>query len=159
MSIESVMPSNNLTLRCLCLLLLSNFPSIGVFSNGSALHIRWPKYWSSASALVFLMNSQGWFSLGLTGSDLLAVQGTLKSLIQLHSLKASILWPSAFLWSNRIWLLEKPCVRVCLCAQSYLIPCNPVDRNPPGSSVHGIFQARILVWAATSSSGGSDSGI
>ena len=94
-SIESVMPSNHLILCCSLFLLSSFFPSIRVFSNESALHMRWPKYWSFSSnispsnehpGLIFRM---GWL-------DLLTVQGTLKSPLQHHSSKASILWPSAF---------------------------------------------------------------
>ena len=67
MSIESVMPSNHLILCCPLLLLPSIFPSIRVFSSESALRIRWPKYWVSASASALPMNIQGWFPLGLTG--------------------------------------------------------------------------------------------
>ena len=95
-SIESVMPSKHLIL-CLPLLLLpSIFPSISIFANESALHIRWPKYWNFSfgispsdeySGLIFFRND--WF-------DLLAVQGTLKSLLQHHNSKAPILWRSAF---------------------------------------------------------------
>ena len=92
MSIELVMPSNNLVLCC-PLLLPSIFPNIRVFPNESALHIRWPGV--SASASVLSMNIQDWFPLGWT-TDLLAVQGTLKSLLQHHSSKASVLWCSAF---------------------------------------------------------------
>ena len=95
MSIESVMPSNHLILCHSLLLLPSVFPSIRVFSNESALHIRWPEYWSFSfsnspsneySQSIFFRND--WF-------DLLAIQGTLKSLLQCHSSKASILWRSA----------------------------------------------------------------
>ena len=75
------MPSNHLTLCHPLLLLPSVFPSIRVFSSESALHIMWPKYRSSASASVLPMNIQGWFPLGLTVFYLLAVQGTLKSLL------------------------------------------------------------------------------
>ena len=111
MSIESVMPSSHLILCHPLLLLPSIFPSIKVFSNESALRIRWPKYWSFSfnispsnehPGLIFRMN---WL-------DLLAVQGTFKSLLQHHSSKASIFWHSAFFivqlshpWT---WPLEKP---------------------------------------------------
>ena len=67
MSIKSIMPSSHLILCCPPLLLLSIFPSIRVFSNESVLHIRWPRYWSSASASVFAMSILGWLPLGLTG--------------------------------------------------------------------------------------------
>ena len=94
MSTESVMLYNHLLLCCSLLLLPSVFPSIIVFSNESALHIRWPKYWSFSispsneySGLISFRI--GWF-------DLLAVQGTLQSLLQHHSSKASILWCLAF---------------------------------------------------------------
>ena len=95
MSIQLVMPSNHLVLYCPLLLLPSIFPSIRVFSNESVLHISWPKYWNFSSASVLPMNIQDWFPLELTG--ILAVQGTLKSLLQHHSSKASILLCSAFL--------------------------------------------------------------
>ena len=91
MSIESVMPSNHLILRCPLLLLPSIFPSIWVFSNESILHIRWPKYWSFS----FSISPSSEYS-GIDRFDLLAVQGTLKSLLQHYSLKAAILWCSAF---------------------------------------------------------------
>ena len=96
MSIDSVMPSNHLILCHLLLLLPSIFPSIRVFSSESALHIRWPKYWSLASASALPMNIQDWFPLRWTGWVSLPVQGTLKSLLQHHSSKASILHCSAF---------------------------------------------------------------
>ena len=97
MSIESVMPSNHLIL-CRLLLPPSIFPTIRVFSNESVLHKRWPKYWSfsfspSNEYLGLIFFRINWFYL-------LAVQGTLKSLLQHHSSKASVLRHSAFLWSN-----------------------------------------------------------
>ena len=93
MSIESVMPSNHLILCHPLLLLLSIFPSIRIFSNESALHIRWPKYWSFS----FNINEHpGLISFRMDWLDLLAVQGTLKSLLQHHTSKASILQCSAF---------------------------------------------------------------
>ena len=95
-SIESVMPSNHLILCRPLLLLPSIFPSIRVLSNESALHIRWPKYWVSASTSGPPMNTQDLSPLGNDWLDLLAVQGTLKSLLQHHSSKASILRRSAF---------------------------------------------------------------
>ena len=96
MSIELVMPSNYLILCRPLLLLPSIFPSIRVFSNESALCIRWPSTGVSASASVLLMNTQDWSPLGWTGWISFQVQGTLKSLLQHHSSKASILPCSAF---------------------------------------------------------------
>ena len=108
MSIESVMPSNHLML-CRLLLLLSIFPSIRVFSNESALRIRWPKYWSFSFSISPSSEYLGLISFRIDCLDLHVVQGTLKSLIQHHNSKASILQLS--LWSNshiHTWLLEKP---------------------------------------------------
>ena len=94
MSIESVMPSNHLIL-CLSLLLLpSIFPSIRVFSSASVVCIRWPKYWSFS--ISHSNEYSGLISFRINWLDLLAVQGSLKSLLQHHSLKASILWYLAF---------------------------------------------------------------
>ena len=96
MSIESVMQSNHLILCRPLLLLPSIFPSIGVFSNKSAIHIKWPKYWSFSFSISPSNEYSGLISFRIDWFDLLAVQGTLKSLLQHHSLKASILWRSAF---------------------------------------------------------------
>ena len=96
MSIESVMPSNNLTLCSTLLLLPSIFPSIRVFSNESVIHIRWPKYWSFRFNISPSNEHSGLISFRIDWLDLLAVQGTLKSLCQHHSSKASILWHSVF---------------------------------------------------------------
>ena len=95
MSIESVLPSNHLILCCPLLLPPSIFPSIRVFSNESALHIRWPKYWSFSFNISPSNQHPGLISVRMDWLDLLAVQGTLKSLLQHHSLKASILRRSA----------------------------------------------------------------
>ena len=95
MSIESVMPSNHLIL-CPLLFLPSIFPSIRVFSNESVLYIRWPKYWSFSFNISPSNEYTGLISFKMDWLALLAVQGTLKSLLQHHSSKASILWPSAF---------------------------------------------------------------
>ena len=111
MSIESVMPSNHLMLCCPLLLLPSIFPSIRVFANELALRIRWPKYWSFSFNISPYNEYSGLISSRMDWFDLLAVQGTLKSLLQYHSSKASILQCSAFLKSNshiHTWLLEKP---------------------------------------------------
>ena len=96
MSIESVIPSNHLILCCPLLLLSSIFPSIRVFSNESALHIRWPKYWSFSFSISSSNEYSGLISFRIDWFDLLAVQGILKSLLQYNSLKAPILWHSAF---------------------------------------------------------------
>ena len=96
MSIESVMPSSHLIL-CRPLLLLPLIPpSIRVFSNESALRMRWPKYWSFSFSISPSNEHPGLISFRMDWLDLLAVQGTLKSLLQHHSSKASILWHSAF---------------------------------------------------------------
>ena len=96
MSIESVMPFN-LVILCHSLLLLpSIFPSIRLFSNNLALHIRWPKYWSFRFNISSSNEYSGLISFRMDWLDLLAVQGTLKSLLQHHSSKASILWCSVF---------------------------------------------------------------
>ena len=106
MSIESVMPSNHIILCRLLLLLPSIFHNIRVFSNESVIHISWPKYWSfsfniSPSNEYSLLNS-----IRMDWLDLLAVQGTFKSLLQHHSSKASILWYSVFF----IVQLAHPCM-------------------------------------------------
>ena len=95
MSIESVMPSNHLIL-CHPLLLPSIFPSIRVFSSESVLLIRWPEYWSFSLSISPSNEHPGLISFRNDWLDLLAVQGTLKSLLQHHSSKASILWCSVF---------------------------------------------------------------
>ena len=96
MSIELVMPSNQLILCRPLLFLPSNFPSIRVFSNESVLCIRWPKYWRFSFSISPYNEYSGQISFRMDWLDLLAVQGTLKSLLQHHSSKASILWHSAF---------------------------------------------------------------
>ena len=93
--IESVMPSNHLVLCRSLLFLLSIFPSIRVFSNESALCIRWPKYWSFSFIISTSNEYSELISFRIDWFDLLAVQGTLKSLIQHHSSKASMIWHSA----------------------------------------------------------------
>ena len=95
MSIESVMPSNNLIL-CHPLLLPSIFPSIRVFSNESVLRIRWPKYWSFSLNISPSSEYSGLISFRMDWLDPLAVQGTLRSLLQHYSSKASVLQRSAF---------------------------------------------------------------
>ena len=108
-SVESVVLSNQLILCCPLLLLPSIFASIRVFSNESALHIRWPKDWSfSFSFSISPSNEYSGLSFRIDWSDLLAVQGTLKSLLQHHSSKASILWCSANITSIIHYSLSDP---------------------------------------------------
>ena len=95
-SIESVMPSSYLILGRPLLLLPPISPSIRVFSNESTLHMRWPKYWSFSFSIISSKEIPGLISFRIDWLDLLAVQGTLKSLLQHHSSKGSILWCSAF---------------------------------------------------------------
>ena len=97
MPIELVMPSNQLILCCPLLLQPSIFPSIRVFPNESVLHIRWPKYWSFSFSISPSSEYSGLISLRIDWFDLLVVQGTLKSLLQHHGSKASILWCSTFM--------------------------------------------------------------
>ena len=96
MSIESVMSSNHLILCRPLLLLPLIFPSIRVFSYESALHIRWPKYWSFSFSISHSSEYSGLISFSIDWLDLLAVQGTLKTLLQHHTSKISVLWHSAF---------------------------------------------------------------
>ena len=106
MSIESVMPSNHLILCHPLILLPSIFPSIRVFPNESVLHIRWSKYWSFSFSISPSNEYSELISFRMDWLDLLAVQGTLKSLLQHHSSKASILWCSAFFMVQ----LSHPCM-------------------------------------------------
>ena len=106
MSIKSMMPSNRLILCFPLLLLPSIFPSIRVFSNESTLRIRWPKYWSFSFNISPSNEHPGLISFRMDWLDFLAVQGTLKSLLQHHSSKASILWCSALF----IVQLSHPCM-------------------------------------------------
>ena len=111
MSIESVMPSNHLILWCLLCLLPSIVPSIRVFSNESVLCIRWPKYWSFSFNISPSNEYSGLIFFRIDLLDLLAVQGTLKSLLQHHSSKHQFFSTQFSLYSNShiyTWLLEKP---------------------------------------------------
>ena len=111
LSIEPVMPSNHLILCHPLLLPPSVFPSLRVFFNESVLHIRWPKYWSFHFNISSSNEHSGLISFRMDWLDLLAVQRTLKSLLQPHSSKASILRHSTFFivqLSHHTWLLEKP---------------------------------------------------
>ena len=111
MSIEFVMPSNHLILCRPLLLLPSVFPRIRVFSNESALRIRWPKYWSFSFSISPSNEYSGLISFRMNWLDLLAVQRILRNLLQHHSSKTSILHIQPTLWYNsyiHMWLLEKP---------------------------------------------------
>ena len=100
MTIQSVMPSNHLVLCCSILLLPSIFLSIRLSSNESAFHIRWPKYWSFNFSISPSNEYSRLISFRIDWFDLLVFQVTLKSLLQHHFLKASIVWLSASLWSD-----------------------------------------------------------
>ena len=102
MSIELMMPSNHLVLCHLLLLLPSVFPSIRVFSNESALRIRWPKCWSFSFNINPSNQYSELISFRIAWFDLLAIQGARKSLLQHHSLKASFLWHSAFFFTVQL---------------------------------------------------------
>ena len=116
MSTESVMPSNHLILCWPLLLLSSIFPSIRVFSCESVLCSRWPQYWSFSFSISPSNEYSGLISFRIDWFDLLAVQGTLKSLLQHHSSKASILTQPSLWFNSHIhtWLLEKPCKTICI---------------------------------------------
>ena len=161
-SIESVLPSSYLILRRPLLPLPPIPPSIRVFSNKSTFRMRWPKYWSFSFSIIPSKEILGLISFRMDWLDLLAVQETLNSLLQYHSSKASILWRSAFFRAQlshpymttgktialtRWIFVGKVMSLQCLCAKllkSCLTLCDPMDCSPPGSSVHGILQARIL---------------
>ena len=147
MPIELLMPSSHLVLCCPLLLLPSIFPSIRVFSNESVLHFRWPKYWSFSFSMSPSNENPGLISLRIDWFDLLVVQGTLKSLLQYHSSKASILWCSAFFMVqlSHPYMTTRPykdlCQQskypkfkflayCCLVAKSCLTLCDPVNCNP-----------------------------
>ena len=174
MSIELVMPSNHLILCRPLLLLPSIFPSIRVFSDESALHIGWPKYWSFSFNIRPSNEHPGLISFRIDWLDLLAVQGTLKSLLQHHSSNASILWRSAFFivqlshpymttgktialtrWTfvGKVMFLLFNMLSAAVAAkllQSCPTLCDPRDGSPPCSPVPGILQARTLEWVAIS---------
>ena len=118
MSIELVMPSNHLIL-CLPLLLPSIFPSIRVFSKESVLPIRWPKYWSFSISVSPSNERSGLISFRIDWFDHFAVQGTLKSLLQHHYLKASILWHSASL-SSPYLPLYPPCLALVTVSETFV---------------------------------------
>ena len=143
------MPSSHVILCCPLLLLPSIFQSIRVFSNESALCIRWPKYQSFS--LSPSNEYSGLISVRIDCFDLLAVQGTLKSLFQHHSLKASVLRFSAFFivqLSHLYMTMGKTMLYYAKSLQSCLTLCDPIDSSPRGSPIPGILQARTLEWVA-----------
>ena len=167
------MPPNHLILCPPLLLLLSIFPSIRVFSNESVLCIRWPEYWSFSFNISPSNEYSGLISFRMDWLDLLAVQLTLKSLLQHHSSKASVLWHSAFFivqlshpymtTGKTIALTRQTFVGKVMSLlfnmlsaatakslQSCSTLCDPIDGSPPGSPVPGILQARTLEWVAIS---------
>ena len=155
MSIVLVMPSSHLVLCRPLLLLPSIFPSIRVFSNESALRIRWPQYWSFSFSINPSNEHPGLISFRMDWLDLLAVQGTLKSLLQHHSSKALMLWHSAFfiVQLSHPYMTTGKTIALTAAATAKSLHscptlCDPIDGSPPGSSVHGIFQARVLEWGA-----------
>ena len=168
------MPSNNLILCCPLLLLPSIFPSIRVFSKESALCIRWPKYWSSSFNISPSNEHPGLISFRMDWLDLLAVQGTLKSLLQHHSSKASVVWHLAVFIVQLSHSYKTTGKTIALTRRTFvdkvmfllfnmlsaaatakllqLCPtlCDCIDGSPPGYPVPGILQARVLEWVAIS---------
>ena len=147
MSIELVMPSSHLILCCPLLLLPSIFPSIRVFSNESVLHIRGPKYWSFSFSISPFNEHSGLTSFTMDRLDLLAVQGTLKSLLQHHSSKASILQHSGaeemtiqnFLFISVISVIDNKPNQPSPTAFSGLLSSSSIyfgDQNLPGSKTN-----------------------
>ena len=175
MSIELVMPSNHLILCHPLPLLPSIFPSIRVFSNESVLCIRWPQFWSFSFTISPSSEYSGLISFRMDWLDLLAIQGTLKGLLQHHSSKASILLCSAFLLvqlshsymatgktialSRRTFVGKVMSLLLNMLSaaagakslQSCPTLCDPKDGSPPGSPVPRILQARTLEWVAIQS--------
>ena len=167
------MPSNHLILCHLPLLPPSIFPSIRVFSNESVLHIRWSKYCSFSFSISPSNEHPGLISFRMDWLDHLPVQGTLKSLLQHHSSKPSILWHSAFFtvqlshpymttgktialtrWTfvGKVMslLFNKLSAAAAAAKSLQLCPtlCDPIDGSPRGSPIPGILQARTLEWVA-----------
>ena len=169
------MRSNHLILCHPLLLLPSILHSIRVFSNKSVLRIRWPKYWSFNFNNSPSSEYSGLISFRMDWLDLLAVRGTLKSLLQYHSSKVSILWCSAFFivqlshphmttgkttaltkWTfvgkvmSLLFNMLSAAAAAAKSLQSCPTLCDPIDGSPPGSPIPGILQARTLEWVAIS---------
>ena len=123
MSIESVMPSNHLILCHPLLLLPSIFPSIRVFSNESVLRIRWPEYWNFSFSISPSNEYSGLISFRMDWLGLLAVQGTLKSLLQHHISKASILWCSTFFMAHHSHLYMTTGKTIAFTVQTFVSTC------------------------------------
>ena len=141
MSLELVMPSNHLIPCHPLLLLTSVFPSIRVFSSELAVRVRWPEYWNFSFSIGPSDKYSGQISFRMDWLDLLAVQGTLKSLLQHHSSKASILWCSAFFMaqlshSYRTTGKTISSVQFSSVTQSCLTLGDPMNRSTPGLPVH-----------------------
>ena len=152
MSLESVMPSNHLIFFPL-LFLPSIFPSIRVFSNESALRIKRPKYWSFSFSISPSKEYSGLIPFRVDWLDLLAVQGTVKSLLQHHSSKASILQHSAFFTDTKIpidiyWRRKRQPTPICL-------PRESVDRGAWWAAVDRVAQSQTQLKRLSSSSRGS----
>ena len=149
MSIMSVLPFNRLILCSPFFLLPSIFSSIRVFSNELVLHIRWPKYWSFSFSISPSNAYSGLISFRMDWLDLLAVQGTLKSLIQHYSLKASIIQRSAFFIDQLLHPYMAIGKIIALTRWTFVSneSC-PTLCDPKDYTVHGILQARILEWVA-----------
>ena len=169
------MPANHLILCSPLLRLSSMFPSIRVFSNESVLCIRWPKYWSFSFNISPSIEYSGLISFRMDWLDLFAVQGTLKSLLQHHSSKASVLRCSAFfivqlshpymttgqtITLTRRTIVDKitsllfnmlsAAAAAAKSLQSCPTLCDPINGSPPGFPVPGILLARTLEWVAIS---------
>ena len=125
------MLSSHLILCRPLLLLPPILLSIRVFSNGSSLHMRWPKYWSFSFNIIPSKEIPGLISFRMDWLDLLAIQGTLKSLLQHHSSKASILWRSAFFTVSSVQFSSV--------TQSCPTLCDPMNRSTPGLPVYHHF--------------------
>ena len=135
MSTELVMPSSHLILCRPLLLLPSIFPRIRVFSNESVLHIRWPKYWSFSFNISPSNEHSGLISFRMDWLDLLAIHGTLKSLIQCQSSKASLLQRSAF-FMVQLSYLYMTSAQFTSVTQSCPTLCDPMNPSTPGLPVH-----------------------
>ena len=168
------MTSNYLILCCPLLILPLIFPSIRVFSNELVLCIRWAKYWSFSLNISASNEHPGLIYFRMDWLDLLTVQGTLKSLLQHHSSKASILWRSAFFIVQFSHLYMTTGKTIALTRQTFVVKvmsllfnmlsaavaakslqscptlCDPIDGSPPGFPIPGILQARILECVAIS---------
>ena len=144
-SIESVIPSNHLILSHPLLLLLSIFPSIRVFSNESALCIRWPKHWSFNVSISPSSEYSGLIAFRIDWSDLLVVQGTLKSLLQHHNPKASILQHSAFFMVQRSHLYMTTGKTVALAIWTFVSKAMPLLFNTLSRFVNSRFLCKIVL--------------